>query len=352
MLTPRLPALLLFLAVPLAAQTTFTSPLGMENTEGSAVFYHWSGNRRFYQVDYSVAGPPRPILNFAVRRDGNRTQGAGGKTLDFTLDLGLADFGRLSQDLDSNYLQGSRKQVFPRTNVKFPDWGTAIPGPAPFDFKIAWNAPFLYTGQQALVIDFLCQNISGSGGGTTDREFVNPGGGLTGAKGNTLGQGCTATGQSSTFDHTSRFMNQGPLPNPKYGFRYRITGQYGPANAPVLIFVDYMDRNLAGLACTTLHALPVIHFTALTDASGRMADIYFGFDHDIYLEGASLYSQLVSLDQGQPGPPVALSNASVITIPMAPTSTSHRTFYAWYSLPGTGTHTLYFGGGMVIKLGL
>jgi hypothetical protein len=324
----------------------------MEKKEGSAVFYHWSGNRRFFQVDHSVAGQPRPILNFAVRREGNRVQAAGGKTLDFTLDLGMADFGRLSQDLDSNYLKGTRKRVFPRTRVKLPDWSKSFPGPAPFDFKVAWSAPFLSTGRHALVIDFLCQNVSGSGGGTTDREFGYPGGGLTGARGSTLGQGCRVKGMSSTFDHTSRFMNQGPLPNPSYGFRYRIGGRYGPANAPALIFIDYQDRNLTGLACTTLHAMPVVNFTAMTDASGRIPDLYFGFDHDINLEGASLYSQLLALDPGQAGAPVALSNASVVTIPSSPSSVSHRTLYAWYSLPGKGSHTLYFGGGMVIKLGL
>lgn len=323
-----LPFLLLCAAV--TAQTNYTSPRGLAATEGNASFAHFGGQRRFQQVDFTQAGAPFVIQSIAWRRNGGSSGAAGTRTFDFTVELGRANFGAISHYLDDNFLPGTRTTVFNQTGVVFPDWSASIPGPTPFDFKIMLPTPYPYLGTDALVIDFSYTNSSVSGTLSVDRDFT---GATTPTAGAVLGTGCTATGRTAAFAHTSGFSNYDVVPIPLYGMRYRLGGTNGPATGGVVALVDAMDQNLTGIFCTTLHALPIWSLPLRTLSTGQVADVNFGFTNIPSAVGAKLYSQLAAVDIGQTPLPISLSNARVTTIPAVQYSASHRCSYGWYTIP-------------------
>ena len=129
MRSPLLPLLLCSTAL---AQSV-TSPRGLDTTEGNAAFNHFVGPRRFMSIDNTHAGTPLVIRQLGFRRNGNVTQtGAGPRTFDLTVDMGGAYYGDIDLAFDSNYLAGTRVNVFPQTSVNFPDWNANVGAPAPF----------------------------------------------------------------------------------------------------------------------------------------------------------------------------------------------------------------------------
>ncbi len=343
-----LPFLLLCAAIP--AQTNFTSPRGLNAIEGNNAFAHWAGARRFQQVDYTQAGTPFVIQSISWRRNGGSSGAAGTRTMDLTVDLGRTDFGALHLYLDDNFLPGTRSTVFNQNGVVFPDWSASIPGPTPFDFKVMLATPFVYTGRDALVIDFSFQNTSSNSLLSVDRDFNGPTSPPAGAL---LGTGCVATGRTAAFAHTSGFFNFDILPTPLYGMRYRLGGTNAPAAGQVVALIDGANANLPGIFCTTLFALPTWSFPMRSLSAGLVPDVSFGFTNIPSAVGAVLYSQLAVLDPGQTPLPITLSNGRATTIPSVQSSTSHRCSYGWYTIP-SGTNTAlsahFTGGGMVMLL--
>ena len=345
-------------AIPLAglllcasATAQITTPPGLLTTEGNAVFAHWTGSRRFQQVEASQIGSPMVINSISWRRNGNQTQtAAGARTFDMTVDLGLADFGFLSQRLDDNFLGGTRTTVFNQTGVNFPDWNANLGAPAPFDFTIALTTPYAYVGTNALVIDFSFANIVGATGSvSTDRDFN---GYTTPPAGTALGTGCIATGRTVAFGHTAYLSNLGTTPSPNYGMRLRVGGTNAPASAPVIVMIDAQNQGIPGL-CTTLYALPLLSIVRTALSTGAVPDIDIGFTHDASLQGAVFFSQLLALDAGQSPIPAVLSNGRQTTMAASPGFTNgHRCSYAWHTLPATATTvaTVFVGGGLVMQL--
>lgn len=343
-----LPFLLLCAAVP--TQTNFTSPRGLNAIEGNNAFIHWGGSRRFQQVDYTQVGAPFLIQSISWRRNGNSNGAAGTRTMDLQIDLGRADFGALHLYLDDNFLPSTRTTVFNQTGVVFPDWSAALPGPTPFDFKVILAQPYVYTGRDALVIDFTHLSASSNSQLSTDREFNGP---ITPPSGAKLGTGCVATGRTSAFAHASGFLNFDVLPTPLYGMRYRLGGTNAPAAGQVVVLIDGANANLPGIFCTTLYAVPTWSFPMRSLGTGFVPDVSFGFTNIPSAVGAVLYSQLAVLDPGQRPLPISLSNGQATTIPAVQYSTSHRCSYGWHPIP-SGTNTAlsahFTGGGMVMLL--
>ncbi len=339
----------LLLSTFVAAQGV-TSPRGLNSVEGNTVFYHWQGNRRFQQVDQSQAGAPMLIQSISWRRNGNIAQTPGASTLDLQIDMGRGNFGALSSLLDNNFIAGTRTTVFNKVAVNFPDWTANVPGPAPFDFKVILPVPHVYTGVDALVIDFSHTNSTGTGLLQTDRDFIGP---TSPTSGVLLGTGCVASGNTSAFSHTAGMLNADILPTPNFGMRLQLGGSYAPLNAPVIALLDVTNQNLSGVLCGTLYAGPLVTIPIGMGlgTSNSTPTLSFGFPNNPGAVGATLYTQLMALDAAQSPIPVALSNARQTTMPVATAVSPHRCSYGWTSLPsafGLGTH--FPGGGMVMLL--
>ena len=340
--------LVLIATAPLAAQVT--SPRGFDTIEGNNLFLHWAAPRRFQQLDQSNAGTPMVVSAIAWRRDGSVVQSAPAHVFDLQVDMGHGDFGAIHQKLDENFRPGSRTTVFNQVRVAFPDWSANLGAPAPFDFRIQLTSPFAYHGNDALVIDFSYANSTATSVIQTDREFN---GTFAPSQGSRLGTGCVASGMASPFTHVAYMANNDVVPVPAYGMRFGLAGSNAPAGAPVLLFLDYQDRGLSGLLCSTLHCLPVVSLTLSADATGLLPNLDLGFAHDASLAGASVYSQLLAIDLGQSPIPLVVSNGEQTSMPAVATPAVHRCAYGWYNLPnatGLAISPPFVGGGMVMLL--
>jgi hypothetical protein len=341
----------LFLSSLLCAQAV-TSPIGLDTTEGNAAFAHFSGTRRFMSIDNTHAGTPLVIRQLGFRRNGGVTQPSGvARTMNLTVDLGLADFGNLTNEFDGNYQPGSRTNVFTQTAVNFPDWTANLGAPAPFDFFVPLANPHVYLGTSALVIDFSYSNVSVSSGLSVDRDFG--GSASPGATGAAIGTGCVATGGNAPFSHTAALYNHNATPYPSHSMRLRVGGAAAPANSPVLLFVDALDPAISGVLCADIHALPRLLFVLAADAGGAVIDRYYGFGYDASLVGATFYTQLFAIDPGQGPIPLVVSNGRSTVMPGSSFTAAHAACYGWNTLPNTNVlSSLFFGGTMVIQLGL
>jgi hypothetical protein len=345
-------------AAGLSAQSQVTSPLGFDAIEGSTSFNHFtdSGDRRFQQIDHSFAGTSFLTRSLGFRRNGT---GSGGgtneppRTMQLEITFGLTDMTVLSSEFDANFQAGTRQVCFTRKLVNMPDWTGLAGSPAPFDFNVPLDVPYPYAGSDALVIDFTYDSLrwstgSASGGSAVDREYT----GARTATGSAIGNGCTPSTASGAFSHSMRLENNG-AGGGAYGMRLRISASNAPQNTPIIMNLDLMDQNLTvpGL-CTTLHALPALSAPiGLADPSGDLLQTSISFGYDASFVGVQLVTQLAGFDPGQPQVPLVLSEGRRASMPAGPTTTSHPTAYHWATLP-TPDGTLFFGGGMVLQLGL
>ena len=336
----------LLLAISAAAQIQYeTSPKGLLTTEGNAVFYHWNQGRRLQQADATWTGVPRILQSLAFRRDGNGG-GQTGKTIDITLKLGLANMSRLSGDFDQNFL-ATPVTAFAKKPVSMPDWSTPLT-PGPFDFVMTLDAPYIYLATNALLIDVVCENPSPTQAGTTDRDYTF----YTSNTGSIVGSSTGCTTANGTFTHNMALETNGPA-LPKYGQRIKLDAKGAPSAAVALLSLDAVDRNLSitGI-CTSIHALSgVILPLGPTSASGTIAPLYLAFPFNTGIEGAPLLTQLIAQDPSQPGLPFALSDARQATMPTASQSTGHECAYMWQTLTGGPASFVFYGGGLVIRLG-
>lgn len=349
---------LLFMAAALPAQTFETSPRGYGAIEGSTSFNHFTttSDRRFQQIDGTHVGNAFLVQSLGFRRNGTSSGGGSNeppRTMNLEISMGFADMGLLTNGFDGNYLPGSRLLVFTRKQVNMPDWTGLNGSPSPFDFVVPFDQPFGYVGAPALVVDFtydaLQYTVPGvTGGSSVDREYV----GARNAYGSALGSGCVPSTGSRPFDLAMRLENNGPGGG-RYGMRMRVNADDGPSGALVSLNIDFQDRNMTvpGL-CATLHAGTVVTLPLGTlDAGGSLQQTSLSFPYSPVFTGVSLVTQLLALDGGQTGLPVVVSNGETTAMPNDPSGMSHACVYHWTSLPGD-TGTLFFGGGMVLRLGM
>ena len=347
------------MAAVIPAQTFVTSPSNLDVVEGNATFAHFTSTaagRRFHQVDNTHVGSAFLVQSLGFRRDG-RTNGGGTnvgpRTPDFGVPMGLANFALLQRTFDSNFLGGSRQIVYTKKPTNLPSWTGNAGIPAPFDFVVPLDTPFFYVGPNALIIDFTQENLvytggTGSGTASIDREYT----GSSNATGSSLGTGCTATGGAGAFTQTMRLENNGTgMPN--YGMRLRVAATRAPASTPVILNIDLADANLSfpGL-CGTLNALPTISLSVgLSDVAGAIPETSISFAHTPAFVGATLVTQFLSPDFGQAGIPIVVSNGVQAAFPANASAAARECLYGWSSLP-TNNGTLFFGGGVVMQLGL
>lgn len=325
------------LCTSLAAQNSVTSPKGFDSKEGNTIFYA-STNRRYQSLDNTNTGSVLPIKYLALRRDTGSASTAGASTVDATLYMGEADMAVVNTDMDSNFLPGTRKTVFPKAQVNWPDWSSQTPSPGPFDlrFPFAGGSIFLYLGNNALVWDLTLENGTNTGN-RFDRDFTSP----SRATGSSLGSGC------SGFSLTSYAQSNGPGGG-AYSMRFGAFARSGPANQPIALSLALKDANatVPGF-CATLHAVPLaVVPLGVSDASGNTSATYLQTKFNSNFNGAQIYSQAFG-----PGAPLALSNGSSVAMPTSSATTGHEASYIWRSVGGTTTF-LSAGGSYIAQLGL
>jgi hypothetical protein len=347
------------LAAAAGAQSPVTSPRGFDTTEGNASFNHFTPvgstvGRRFQQIDNTQGGTPFLIQGIGWRRDGGASGGGSNvppRTLDLEVTMGSVNMGVLTRVFDDNYTPGTRQTVFTKKSVNMPDWSGNAGTPAPFDFTVMLDTPFVYLPPGALVVDFTHENLvynppGPTGGSSVDRAYV----GATTATGAVLGSGCIASTGSGAFSQLMRLENNGPS-MPDFGMRMRVSATNAPFSTPVALNIDLSDQNLTipGL-CTTLHAGPVASLMlGVADGAGAIPETSISFRYFPQFIGAQLVTQLAALDPIQPGIPAVLSNGRIAAFPNDPASASLECVYAWASLPSP-SGTLFFGGGLVLQL--
>jgi hypothetical protein len=314
-------------ASAIQAQTpTFTSPKGLDTVEGNSnhdyIMFRYN-KMRFQQIDSTNTGAgPRVLKTIAWRRDGTVTGTARNdwvaRTTDMTVILSEAvPMGSATVNFNTNYL-GQPTTVFTTKNVNLPDW-TALPTtpPAPFDFKLTLDVPWLYAGVNNFLWEVQSDNLSllSSDYGN---DYETSTGTFTPASnsGTILGVGCVVP------PNTLPFLLSNTVYNHASKFRIVTSGSRGPANSPALLFADAIDSNLTvpGL-CTTLHAMPTLIIPlGVTSGTGAIASTTTdNLAYDPSLVGAQVFFQAMALDTAQPGIPIALTHGRVNTIPNPPT---------------------------------
>lgn len=317
--------------------TSDTMPVGMDKTEGNAVFYHWGAANGRSLTGIGDLSRPRSINQIAFRRNGTSNAGAA-RTLDVEVILSDGNLNYVVADAD--LIHGARKTVVLKaTGVKFPDWSANAGSPAPFDFVLKFTKPFVYI-RGDLVWQVRYTNPSQTGLAQMDREWTGP----TGTTGVVAGAGC------GSFTHTLRLENNGSGMAAN-GMRMRINATGAKPNAPTWLMLDFKASNITvpGL-CSKLYALPTVFLPLpATNAAGGLPFVYVGFPYIVGLQGASFTTQLLSLDTSQTGLPFLASNGRTATMPINTSTTSRTATYMWTSLP-TLTGTCFFGGSVIAEL--
>jgi hypothetical protein len=333
-----------------AAFAQVTTPVGYNTVEGNAVFFHFTGSRLFQSIDASQATTPATFTRFALRRDGASAASASyaARTVDYEVTLGPGNIGQISGDLTQN-LAGSTV-VHALRNVSMPDWtNPPVTPPAPFDFAVMLDAPYTHGGGPLMWM-VRYANSSVTTQTVIDRQFNQhlsaSGALLTGSV------GCIATGRTVAFGHTTAMRN-GSASAGALGMHLQVTTTNAPSSAPVMLSIDTVDSNLTlPFLCTTLRALPTVLLTLGTSsATGTLPVQHLNFGYVPSAIGASLVTQLISIDPGQPAPflPIALSTGRSTTMPADPAAPSSAAAYAFSTLPAT-TGTFFFGGCAIAEL--
>lgn len=334
------------LAAPQLAQT-FTSPAGFDTREGNADFATFFTPRRLQQIDATQIGRPATVIGrLAFRRNGTFSgSNALTRTATFTVTMGHGDFSLLDPAFANNYTSPAATVLNPSV-VSIPDW-TQLPTtpPAPFDLILPFDQPFTYDGVQALVFDVVTESISRSGDMYVDRENRSN----VRASGTVLGTGCTATGRTTAFSHFFAALAYAPG-DPNFGLRLEHSGSNAPASAPLSVLLGIGDPNLGlpGL-CANLRTDAILDLPrAAASASGFVSTQFFDLPFNASTAGLTLYTQFVAPDVGQPGLPIALSNARVTTVPTPPAVLACAYHFA---SPSALSATVFAGMGVIVELG-
>ncbi len=344
----RLSMFAALLSGSVAAQ--ITTPVGYNTVEGNAVFFHFGGVRRFQSIDNTQPG--LAVWNsFALRRDGTTALNTAyvARTFDYQVRFASGAPAVISNTMEENLVAPTT--VYALRPTSFPDWQNppATP-PAPFDFSVTLDAPYVHTGG-AFIWDIEHSNNSQAGTVTMDRHYnayLSSAGVLIAGS-----VGCIATGRAAAFAHTTAMRNGGPTGG-SIGMHLQVTPTNCPSSSPVLLSIDAIDSALTvPFLCATLHAFPTIILPIGTSsATGTLTAKHLTFPHINSMVGTSLVSQLVSPDIGLSAPflPLALSNGRTTTMPANPTAPSESACYIWTSTIGPAAAGTVFWGGCAIAL--
>lgn len=147
------------IAAPVVAQSSFTSPNGFLNTEGThssyGVGYYKEGRYQF--VDGELRGSALALTSVAFRPDSRKhTSGTGmGRTFaSCKVSMAEGDFGTIDRTFSTNYV-GTPTVVF-NGKMSWSTLTTITAKPAPWNSQLTFplGKTFNYSGKQDLVTDF------------------------------------------------------------------------------------------------------------------------------------------------------------------------------------------------------
>jgi hypothetical protein len=310
--TRLVPAFLFGAAI--AAQSFTVSPSAYATQQGNASnpipFYN--ANARYQQIHGDLKGAPKVIQAMAVRRGAGTQANAGPRSLQLTVVMANSDITKVTPTFAANYV-GAPVTVMPKTSVNFPDWTTSGGNPEPWSIVLPFTTPFVYTGLNDLLWEWVVENNSGASQSYAADVYNGITPDMMSSTNTTIGTPCTATGQTRPMSYGPRCYTSRALG----GLYFRGTALYGVPNQPALIMIGIVNPNLPvpGL-CTNLYVLPQWSFPSIASASlgsFSMPDVLVPYDPT--WQGQKLYSQALSLDTGQTGLPFALSAGIENVIP-------------------------------------
>lgn len=309
--TPILAALAFAAA---AVAQPVVSPLAnatVEGTSSSTVPFTAAYHVLQLHGDLRASGP-RPISSISFRRDGVSTSTTGmSRTIDMELFVGDGIYPNAQPLYAANYV-GTPTTAVARRSVSTPNWQTApVTPPSPFDFTIAFDAPYVYLGQTDFVWEIIAYANSG---GTTDSMRADATLSTTAqAGGAILGTACRVTGQ------TQDYQLLGSLRASANGELLLIAqGNSAPPNEPLhilLLGVSNPNLTVPGLCGPVVSSGEIVLPMPATGTTPLWTSTMFTFPHDPWTVGARLYEQAVSYDAGQAGLPLALTFGREFVIP-------------------------------------
>jgi hypothetical protein len=314
MRSPTVLALLAPLAV-LPAQNHLYSPpeaaTADANSENSRPFS--GAGSRYLQMHGDLIGPARTVMGLAMRRDGNvgALASAAARTMDLELYCFHATAGRPSTTFTANYATAP-VPVLARRLVTLPDWTANLGSPAPWNLLLPFDAPFAYGGTQPFGWEVRIHGTTVAGNYFAD-GYESTG---TYGRSTTRGTGCTATGRSTPMTLTPQTFSNRATNAIQFGWWIGSA----PANAPSTFLIGGLasDLPVPGL-CTNLYVgggFVTVDATANAAGTATMPAVAVAFAPAFV--GAQLHGQGASVDAGQSGLPIALSQGASVTVAAIP----------------------------------
>ncbi len=341
------------LSVSLAAQGTFTSPLGYDTREGATDHAYILGSKlglTWQQIDSTLRGRVLSVKSIAWRRDGGLATSANyvKRTMEVEIFLANSELTKISKTHSANYV-GTPTQVVKKKTVNAPDW-TTVPttAPAPFNFKVPFDTGWVFLGKNDFLWEVRVTKNSYTGGVFSnypfDFQYVvasssfnnNP---STPSTSTMLGSGCTARGQTSPFRLSTVLYNHG------IKFRLQNSATNGPPTTQVNVYLGIKDPNLAIPGwCERIHVDPVLLLslgkTSTTGAVGPTTLDNIRYDKN--LVGFSIFAQAGALDPGQGV--FILSNGVKFAAAADPNYPKVGRVYTYNTSSGTTTSGPWTGG--------
>lgn len=345
------PLVLLGWAGTLPAQWSQVAPAHYENWEGTTLASSpFSGTAfpvRQQQIHIEPKGAVHQIQSLAFRRDARAGDPRfGPRTVDMEMAMGHGTLATASASFAANYLTPPQTTLA-RRNVQTPDWSAgARISPAPFDFVLPLDAPFVHNGVDDFVWDITVYGASGTGtivpldAVTSGFNLVIP------ANFELNGTGCSYAG-SEVLLRPSVSLQGFPV----NGWILDWAASNCPPTTPGVFMLGTVDPDLPfpGL-CTNVHVLPLVQVPGASDATGG----YQPFPSTSPLPripqsaagvGLRLEAQLVLLQAGPPLQILASNGASSVLPPSTPTVGIARVLQTPTSGPTLSTIT-----GAVVRL--
>lgn len=351
------------LSAQVTAQTakTFISPLEATKIEGSgsnSFPYSSTTVRRYMQIHSDLPTGAMSIKSIGYRISQSTVNFTGTRTLDMEMWMGrTVDHDKCSFLMDDNWLTNSKTLVVKRKKINFGPAGQGVsPGPNPFvaGLTIPLDAPYTYVSIASF--GWMVAMHGNVANGTVPILDVHKAVSVNGSA-SSSGGGCVATGRASPMSQIASITDMGGALLMRFGANNAPTSaaswlMLGSKNPALTI------PGLCGKLQTNLLAvLPI----GTSETTGKLNDAYTNAAPGVLvlpnsIPGATLYSQIFSLDPGQKGFwKLAVSDGMKVAIPTSGTK-GVRVTRLFNNINGvTEKRSSYFGTstvgyGLVIQL--
>ena len=311
------PLALLPLAATVVAQSYSYSPPQYAAVEAAGSnTYPFGGLFRYQQIDGNLGTQPRLVSGIAWRREAAVPGAYPSRAIELELLMSASSLSNPSWAFASNYV-GTPQVVFTKKSVNTPDWtGKPVVVPAPFDFALVNDVPFVHYGQHDLLWEVAVTSTSAPFPISLDAAAGNAT--ITHGSYAMLGTGC-GNHQLRSSLYPSR---TGMVP-------LAWTVQGATKNAASTLLIGFSDPGLTipGL-CAPLRTDGMIQVAGTASAIGGWSPSAGSLPIFPQYVGAAVFAQAASVDASQPGIPVSMSNGLMSVITDVPQPTKLARLYA------------------------